>query len=204
MTKYNFGICLADDMGLGKTIEIIAMLLYRKEMFPQAEGSILIVCPTSVLYNWRRELNKFGPSLDVFLHYGPDRVIGIDGITELTQSHRIILTTFGTIRNDIDFLESIHFQGIIIDESQNMKNYKTAQTKAIYRLKGQYRIALSGTPIENRLLELWTLFEFLNPGLCGTRTQFQTNFIVPIEQYQDEEATQKLKRLISPFLLRTC
>jgi len=201
MTKFNFGLCLADDMGLGKTIQVIAFLLYLKEKYQDNTGSALIICPTSVLYNWHRELNKFAPSLKVILHHGPNRIKDASGIAEFLKP-QIFLTTYGTIRNDIDILETIEFSGIIIDESQNMKNYTAKQTKAINKLKSQYRICLSGTPIENRLLELWSLFNFLNPGLLGTRAEFQRNYILPIERFQDQEAIDKLKLIIAPFIMR--
>jgi SNF2 family DNA or RNA helicase len=202
LTKLNFGLCLADDMGLGKTIQIIAFLLYLKEEFPKSKGSILVVCPTSVLFNWQREFKKFAPTLEVLLHHGPNRFTEASEIPEFSKAHRIFLTSYGTIRNDIDFLETIQFSGIIIDESQNMKNYTSKQTQAIYKLKSQYRICLSGTPIENRLVELWSLFYFLNPGLLGTREEFQEKFIIPIERFQNQEKINDLKSIIAPFIMR--
>ncbi|MHA1803605.1 MAG: DEAD/DEAH box helicase [Promethearchaeota archaeon] len=198
----NFGVCLADDMGLGKTIQIIAYLLYRKERFPHEQGAILIICPTSVLFNWQKELEKFAPTLSYIIHHGPDRISSLKELKEYTKSHLIILTTYATVRNDIELLETITYQGIIVDESQNIKNYAAKQTQAIHRLISNYRIGLSGTPIENRLLELWTLFEFLNPGLLGNKLYFQKNYVIPIERYHDKEALQNLKALISPFMLR--
>ncbi len=202
MTKYNFGLCLADDMGLGKTIQIIAFLLYLKEKFPNNPGSVLIICPTSVLFNWHRELNKFAPDLEIVLHHGAKRVKDASKIPEFLKPHRIYLTSYGTIRNDINFLETINFSGVIIDESQNMKNYASKQTKAINRLKSQFRICLSGTPIENRLLELWSLFNFLNPGLLGSRKEFQEKYSLPIERFQNKDAIKNLQLIISPFILR--
>jgi SNF2 family DNA or RNA helicase len=202
MCSLNFGVCLADDMGLGKTIQVIAFLLYRKEHFPKEPGSILIVCPTSVLFNWEREIKKFSPSLDIMFHHGPKRIKDASGLPELLKSHRVILTSYGTLRNDIEFLETINFSGIILDESQNIKNYTSKQTQAAYTLQGRYRICLSGTPIENRLMELWTLFEFLNPGLLDSRTNFQKEYILPIERFQDQDAIEDLKRIISPFIMR--
>ncbi len=202
MTKLNFGLCLADDMGLGKTIQVIAFLLHIKEKYPNNKGSVLVVCPTSVLFNWHREFKKFAPNLEVILHHGPNRYKKASEIPEFLKAHRIFLTSYGTIRNDIDFLETIQFSGIIIDESQNMKNYTSKQTQAIYKLKSQYRICLSGTPIENRLLELWSLFNFLNPGLLGNREEFQDRFILPIERFQNQEAINDLKIIIAPFILR--
>ncbi|MCK4479261.1 MAG: DEAD/DEAH box helicase [Candidatus Lokiarchaeota archaeon] len=202
MTKLNFGLCLADDMGLGKTIQVIAFLLYLKEKYPNNKGSVLVVCPTSVLFNWHREFNKFAPNLEIILHHGPNRYKKASEIPEFLKAHRIFLTSYGTIRNDIDFLETIPFSGIIIDESQNMKNYTSKQTQAISKLKSQYRICLSGTPIENRLLELWSLFNFLNPGLLGNREEFQEKFILPIERFQNQEAINDLKTIIAPFIMR--
>ncbi|MFW9988137.1 MAG: DEAD/DEAH box helicase [Candidatus Odinarchaeota archaeon] len=202
MTKFNFGLCLADDMGLGKTIQVIAFLLYLKEEYPNNPGSVLIVCPTSVLFNWYREFKKFAPDLEVIFHHGPKRYTKASDLPEFLKSHRIFLTSYGTIRNDISFLESIQFNGVIIDESQNMKNYNSKQTQAIYKLKSQYRICLSGTPIENRLLELWSLFNFLNPGLLGSRTEFQQKYVLPIERFQNQEAIENLKLIIAPFIMR--
>ncbi|KKN05556.1 hypothetical protein LCGC14_1086170 [marine sediment metagenome] len=202
MIKFNFGLCLADDMGLGKTIQVIAFLLYLKEEFPNNPGSILIICPTSVLFNWYREFKKFAPDLEIVFHHGAKRIKNALGIPEFLKPHRIYLTSYGTIRNDINFLETINFSGIIIDESQNMKNYASKQTKAINKLKSQYRICLSGTPIENRLLELWSLFNFLNPGLLGSKREFQEKFILPIERFQNQEAIEYLKLIISPFIMR--
>ncbi|MHA1509124.1 MAG: DEAD/DEAH box helicase, partial [Promethearchaeota archaeon] len=202
MARFNFGLCLADDMGLGKTIQVIAFLSYLKDQFPSNLGSILIICPTSILFNWQRELKKFAPNLDVVLHHGAKRITEASGIHEFLKPHRIFLTSYGTIRNDVDFLETIDFSGIIVDESQNMKNYASQQTKAINKLKSQFRICLSGTPIENRLLELWSLFNFLNPGLLGSRVDFQKKYILPIERFQNQEVIDNLKLIIAPFILR--
>ena len=202
LCELNFGMCLADDMGLGKTIQVIALLLHFKKKYPQNLKSVLIICPTSVLYNWKKEINRFGPDLDVIFHHGTDRVKKLSDLSKYVKPHRIILTTFGTIRNDVDLLKTIQFTGIIVDESQNMKNYEAQQTQAIYQLQSNYRICLSGTPIENRLMELWSLFEFLNPGLFREQKQFRDNFVIPIERFHDQEATDKLKKIIAPFILR--
>ncbi|TXT66493.1 MAG: RNA polymerase-associated protein RapA [Promethearchaeota archaeon] len=202
LSELGFGMCLADDMGLGKTIQVIALLLHFKEKYPTSMNSVLIICPTSVIYNWKRELRRFGPDLDVILHHGLDRVKDLSEISQYTKPHRVVLTTFGTIRNDVDLLKTIRFTGIVVDESQNMKNYETQQTQAIYQLQSHYKICLSGTPIENRLLELWTLFEFLNPGLLGIRKSFREDYIIPIERFHDKEAAENLKKIIAPFILR--
>ena len=202
MIKFNFGLCLADDMGLGKTIQIIALLLYLKETYPHNPGGVLIVCPTSILFNWHREFKKFAPDLEIILHHGAKRIKEVFKISEFLKPHRIFLTSYGTIRNDIDFLETIDFSGIIIDESQNMKNYASKQTQAINKLRSQYKICLSGTPIENRLIELWSLFNFLNPGLLGSKIEFQNEYILPIERFQNLEVTDRLKVITAPFIMR--
>ena len=202
MTKFNFGLCLADDMGLGKTIQVIAFLCYLKKHYPEKQGNVIIICPTSILFNWHREIKKFAPNLEVMLHYGSSRIKDAIDIPEFLKSHKIILTSYGTLRNDIDLLESINFSGIIVDESQNIKNYASQQTKAINKLRGQFKICLSGTPIENRLLELWSLFNFLNPGLLGKRGEFQNKYVIPIERFQNQDIIEKLKLIIAPFILR--
>jgi SNF2 family DNA or RNA helicase len=202
MCALNFGLCLADDMGLGKTIQIIALLQHFKQNYGEELNSVLVICPTSVLYNWKREINKFGPDLAVEMHHGPNRIKDPKNIGTYLQEYQIILTSYGTIRNDVDLLKTLPFSGVIVDESQNMKNYEAQQTQAIYQLQSQYRICLSGTPIENRLMELWTLFNFLNPGLLGSRKEFQEEFVIPIERFHNKEAIEKLKTIISPFILR--
>lgn len=189
-----FGSCLADDMGLGKTIQAIALLLYlkRKKIKPA-----LIVAPTTLLGNWQQEIAKFAPSLNVYSYHGTDkRLDNLDNID-------IVLTTYGVLRQNADQFSSDKFPIVIIDEAQNIKNPFTAQTKAVHSLnKAPYRIALSGTPIENRLMELWSIFHFLNPGLLGNQEYFKKHFSIPIERYGDEEAKRSLRRIISPFILR--
>jgi SNF2 family DNA or RNA helicase len=196
------GVCLGDDMGLGKTIQIIAYLLYRIKSYPNEKGSILIVCPTSLLTNWEHEIMRFSSKLKVLKYYGSKRGRLRDKRDKFLVAHQIILASYGVIRNDIDFLRNIKFNGIIIDESTNIKNYKSKRAKSIYQLNGSYRIALSGTPIENRLDELWSLFNFLNPGLLGSLNEFRTTFVNPIENYQDADKITELKEIIDPFILR--
>jgi len=202
LCELGFGVCLADDMGLGKTIEIIALLLHFKEIYKDKMGAVLIICPTSVIYNWKKELNKFASTLDIFLHHGSERPETVSGLTKYLKPHQIILTTYGTLRNDVDLMKTAPFSGIIVDESQNMKNPDAQQTQAIYQLQSRYRVCLSGTPIENRLMELWSLFKFLNPGLLGDQKEFRDNFVIPIERFHDQDAAERLKKIIAPFLLR--
>ncbi len=194
-TEAGFGCCLADDMGLGKTIQVIAFLLYlrgKRKVKPA-----LIVVPTTVLGNWQRELNKFAPCLKVYSYHGSDK--NLDNLEDID----VVLTTYGMLRQRKDNFSPQKFPVVIIDEAQNIKNPFTAQTKAVYGLnKSPYRIALSGTPIENRLMELWSIFQFLNPGLLGSQRYFKKRFSLPIERYGDEDAKKSLKRIISPFILR--
>ncbi len=202
LTELGFGLVLADDMGLGKTIEVIALLLHLKEKYEENMGAILVVCPTSVIYNWKKELNNFAPSLEVILHHGSERAESVSSLSKYLKPHQIILTTYGTLRNDVDLMKTAPFSGVIVDESQNMKNPKAQQTQAIYQLQSQYRVCLSGTPIENRLMELWSLFKFLNPGLLGTQKEFRENFVIPIERFHDQDTAERLKKIIAPFILR--
>jgi len=189
-----FGACLADDMGLGKTIQALAVILYLKK---KKIKPALIVVPTTLLGNWQQEIAKFAPSLNVYPFYGSDKKLdNLDNID-------VVLTTYGILRQNANQFSSDKFPIVVIDEAQNIKNPFAAQTKAVHSLnKAPYRIALSGTPIENRLMELWSIFHFLNPGLLGSQQYFKKNFSIPIERYGDEEAKKNLRRIISPFVLR--
>ena len=202
LCEMNLGVCLGDDMGLGKTIQIIAYLLYRLENYPDDEGSILIVCPKSLVTNWEHEIRRFSPKLKVLKYYGPKRENLRNKRNDFLIAHQVILTSYGVIRNDIDFLKDIKFNGIIIDESTNIKNSNSKRAKSIYQLTGGFRIALSGTPIENHLDELWSLFHFLNPGLLGSLNEFRKTFVNPIENHESVEKIKKLKKIIDPFILR--
>jgi SNF2 family DNA or RNA helicase len=196
------GVCLGDDMGLGKTIQILAYLSYRLENYANEEGSVLIVCPTSLLANWEHEIIRFSPKLKILKYYGANRGNLQNKRDDFFTPHQIILSSYGIVRNDINFLKNISFNGIIIDESTNIKNFNSKRAKSIYQLKGNYRIALSGTPIENRLEELWSLFNFLNPGLLGSLSEFRKTFVNPIENFKIAEKIKKLKNIIDPFILR--
>ncbi len=196
------GVCLGDDMGLGKTIQILAYLSYRLENYPNEKGSFLIVCPTSLLINWEHEIMRFSPKLKILKYYGTNRGNLCNKRDDFRIAHRIILTSYGVIRNDINLLKTIKFNGIIIDESTNIKNFNSKRAKSIYQLIGGFRIALSGTPIENRLDEIWSLFNFLNPSLLGSLNDFRKTFVNPIENYQNAEKIKKLKKIIDPFILR--
>ncbi|MED4935097.1 DEAD/DEAH box helicase [Heyndrickxia coagulans] len=194
-----FGAVLADDMGLGKTVQLIAYLLHVKHA-KQPANPALIICPTSVLGNWQREIEKFGNGLNAALHYGPNRKK--ENLGDCYQHADVVLTSYGIAHLDFEALSAVEWSTIALDEAQNIKNAETKQSRAIRKLKGRHYIALTGTPMENRLSELWAIFDFANKGYLGTFRQFQKRFIAPIEKDGSKEKIRELKRLIRPFLLR--
>ncbi len=200
LRRWGLGACLADDMGLGKTVQAIALFL-RDLAEGRADGPVLVVCPTSVLGNWRREIHRFAPSLDVLVHHGSDRVKG-DGFAEEVQQRHVIITTYALARRDKETLQDLAWTGVVLDEAQAIKNPAAKRTQAIRKLEADYRVALTGTPVENRLSELWSIMQFLNPGYLGSQKAFRERFARPIERYQDEEAAARLRRLVQPFVLR--
>ncbi|SEN49828.1 Superfamily II DNA or RNA helicase, SNF2 family [Mesobacillus persicus] len=200
LRKYGFGAVLADDMGLGKTIQLISYLLSVKEQESRS-GPALIICPTSVLGNWQKEIERFAPGTDVMLHYGSTRLKG-EELLERTKQADIVLTSYGLTHLDSEELEPVEWSAVAIDEAQNIKNADTKQSRAVRKLKGLHHIALTGTPMENRLSELWSIFDFTNRGYLGSAGQFQKRFIVPIEKDGESEPIRQLQGLIRPFLLR--
>lgn len=200
MRSEQFGACLADDMGLGKTVQLITYLLYvhRNEKMPS-----IIICPTSVLGNWQEELTRFAPSLKTYIHYGASRKKGNALLEAIEQNETdVILTTYGVMTQDIDTFRPVEWTSITLDEAQNIKNRQTKQSRAIRTLRGVHHIALTGTPIENRLSELWSIFDFLNPGYFGSFQAFTNDFILPVERDDDDEKREQLRLKIEPFLLR--
>ncbi len=200
LRRYGLGACLADDMGLGKTLETIALLLRDKE---QGLGGIpvLLVCPTSVVGNWQREVERFAPGLSVWVHQGGERLRGPE-FAEAVSGHDLVLTSYPLVRRDAETLQAVRWRGVILDEAQNIKNPGAQQTQAIRRLPGGFRFALTGTPVENRLAELWSIMHFLNPGYLGTREHFRENYAIPIERYGEEAPGRQLRALVGPFILR--
>jgi SNF2 family DNA or RNA helicase len=188
--------CLADDMGLGKTMQIIALMLAK----PQ-EKAALLVAPTSVVGNWLKEINKFAPSIKAVIHHGNKRKKQTD-FTQLVNEHDLVITSYGLIRKDKAMFKAVKWSRLIIDEAQNIKNPSSAQTKVIFSLNADSRIALTGTPIENRLLDLWSIFNFLNPSLLGTQASFRKLFELPVQRNQDPQQSQILKNRVEPFILR--
>lgn len=221
LREYGFNGCLADDMGLGKTIQALACLLREKEMngapakgkrqganknhaaageseTPANRRTSLIVAPLSVLHNWENETARFAPDLKVFVHHGLERERSAAHFAE----YDIVLTTYATMRNDVDFLKDFRFHYLILDESQNIKNPVSQTAKAAAILQSNHRLVLTGTPVENNTMELWSQFSFLNPGMLGSLHYFRSAFSMPIERHGDEESAALLKKMIAPFLLR--
>jgi superfamily II DNA or RNA helicase len=198
LSRLGLGGILADDMGLGKTIQVIALLLHRQEQSPSHGPATLLVCPTSLLGNWERELAKFGPSLPVFVHHGNNR----DRLPAHFKGHTIVLTTYGVVRREEEAFSKPFWGMVVVDEAQAIKNPTSAQAKAIRRLRGSFRLALTGTPIENRLTELWSILAAVLPGYLGSESQFKEHFATPIEKYRDPDAAQELRQRIGPFILR--
>lgn len=201
LREYGFGACLADDMGLGKTVQLISYLLTVKEHNKHEGKPSLIIAPTSVIGNWQRELARFSPSLSCGLHYGTRREKG-ENFGEFAKNHDVIITTYGLVQNDQETLQLVDWDAVVLDEAQNIKNAETKQSRAVRNLKGTHHIALTGTPIENRLMELWSIFDFLNHGYLGSKRAFANTFVKPIEGDNDEERLAMLRKLVSPFLLR--
>jgi SNF2 family DNA or RNA helicase len=204
--------CLADDMGMGKSAQVIARLIHERdqaEATPKKRGAkplkvrpTLLIAPTSVIGNWGKELEKFAPHLRFILHHGSDRIRETKAFTKVVQECDVVITSYALVRLDEAMLSEQAWQRVVIDEAQNIKNPKAAQTKAILKLPSQHRLALTGTPVENRLLDLWSIFNFLNPGYLGRETQFRSSFELPIQRDNDLPRSLMLKKLVEPFILR--
>jgi SNF2 family DNA or RNA helicase len=200
LERWGLGACLADDMGLGKTIQFIALMLHLQAQ-EVLEKPTLLVCPTSVLGNWEREIKRFGPTLKAIVHHGDKRPQG-KAFAKAVQHQHLVITSYSLIHRDIKELQSISWQGVVLDEAQNIKNADSKQSQAVRQLDAQFRIALTGTPVENRLSELWSIMDFLNPGYLGPKNFFQRRFAVPIERYGDTASLKTLRSLVQPFILR--
>ncbi len=200
LRHWHLGACLADDMGLGKTIQAIALVLHERKN-GGGENPTLLVCPTSLVGNWKREIQRFAPDLNVMVHHGTGRAEG-ENFIQQSLSNDIVVSTYGLVRRDLEDLRQVRWANVILDEAQNIKNPYTKQARAVRLLDSDYRIALTGTPIENRLSELWSIISFLLPGYLGSLESFRREFAVPIERFQDEAASEKLRILVRPFVLR--
>ncbi|HYL98752.1 MAG TPA: DEAD/DEAH box helicase, partial [Blastocatellia bacterium] len=198
LRRFGLGACLADDMGLGKTIQTIALLLHLR-----ANGEsrpALLICPTSVVGNWEHEIRRFAPSLNILIHHGSSR--SKSGLEKSVAGKAIVISSYSLLHRDLPHLAEIEWGEVILDEAQNIKNPGTRQAQAARSLKASHKIALTGTPVENRLSELWSIFQFLNPGYLGSHESFRSTFETPIVRNGSQDATSRLRSLTAPFLLR--
>jgi len=200
LSRLGLGGILADDMGVGKTPQTLSLLVHEKETGRQA-GPTLLVCPMSLVGNWQKEAERFTPGLSLYVHHGSDRLAGAELQAALGQAD-LVLTTYAIAARDREDLAAVSWQRIVCDEAQNIKNASTQQARAVRSLPASTRLALTGTPVENRLGELWSIMEFASPGLLGPAEKFRTSFAIPVERHGDEAATDRLKRLTGPFILR--
>ena len=189
------GGVLADDMGLGKTIQLLSLIAADRG------GPTLLVCPMSLVGNWQREAARFTPDLRVHVHHGADRLDG-ESLTLALADADLVITSYGVATRDQAALGQLTWARVVCDEAQNIKNHTTRQARAVRALPAATRIALTGTPVENRLSELWSIMEFTNPGLLGPAEKFREKYSVPIERHASADAAQALKRLTQPFVLR--
>jgi SNF2 family DNA or RNA helicase len=199
LRQYGLGACLADDMGLGKTVQALALL--GRERASGVDRPVLLVCPTSVVGNWRKEAARFAPGLPVLVHHGITRTRGPEFVEEAGR-HALVISSYSLVHRDLEILQQVPWSGIILDEAQNIKNAETRQSHAVRSLRADYRIALTGTPVENNVGELWAIMEFLNPGFLGNAAEFRRNFLLPMQKYGDGDAAGKLRKLTAPFILR--
>ncbi|MBS1910896.1 MAG: DEAD/DEAH box helicase [Bacteroidetes bacterium] len=204
LRSLGFGACLADDMGLGKTIQALVLLAADRDPkgnVSDAARPALLVCPTSVMWNWRREAERFTPDLPVMMHHGAGRMKESTFVREAGHN-ALVITSYALLHRDLALLRSVDWAGVILDEAQNIKNPETRQAQAARALHAGYRIALTGTPVENHVGDLWSIMEFLNPGFLGSRAAFRREFLLPVQAAQDAAAAEHLKKLTGPFILR--
>jgi SNF2 family DNA or RNA helicase len=203
LSGLGLGACLADDMGLGKTPQTLALLLAERERRGSRKrlGQTLLICPMSVVGNWQREAERFAPSLRVLVHHGPERLKDQKFVTAAPRVD-LVITTYALATRDRETLAEVKWDRVALDEAQNIKTRDAKQTRAICSLPARHRIALTGTPVENRLTELHSIMDFLNPGLLGSAAAFKSRYANPIERWRDQRATERLRRATGPFLLR--
>ncbi len=203
LKKLGLGACLADDMGLGKTIEFIALMLHERtgRKRKTLSGPALLICPMSVVGNWQKEIERFAPNLSVMVHHGAERLSGPE-FTREADKHDIVISTYALVQRDEKLFSTVAWECVALDEAQNIKNPVAKQTQSIKRLKTGHKVALTGTPVENRLSELWSIMDFLNPGYLKSAADFHAGFAVPIEKYRNSDRAETLKNLVQPFILR--
>jgi len=199
LRKWGLGACLADDMGLGKTIQALALI--QRDWESGGRRPVLLICPTSVVNNWQKEANRFTPELPVMVHHGIERKKDKEFKTKAME-HAIVISSYALLTRDFETFKDLNWVGVVLDEAQNIKNPETKQAKAARAIQADYRLALTGTPVENNVGDLWSIMEFLNSNFLGTQAEFKNRFFIPIQAARDPEATERLKRLTGPFILR--
>ena len=199
LQKWGFGGCLADDMGLGKTIQMLALI----QQYVKNGGSkpVLLVCPMSLIENWRKEAAKFVPELAVMTHHGSKRATD-SAFKKEANKHALVISSYGLMYRDMSFIKKVGWAGVVLDEAQNVKNHDTKQAKAVRSFDAGFRFAMTGTPVENNVGDLWSIMDFLNPDLLGTQQEFVREYFVPIQIDRDSRAAERLKRTTGPFVLR--
>jgi len=196
LDDYNFGACLADDMGLGKTVQVLAFILLQKQK--RGNSVNLLIVPTSLIFNWQQEIEKFAPSLNLLILHGGNRVYNPDSL----NGYDIVISTYGTLLSDINYLKKYTFNYVILDESQNIKNPESQRYKAVRLLNSRNRIVLTGTPFENNTFDLYAQLSFACPGLLGSKHYFRDVYSTPIDKFKDSKRAIELQNLIKPFILR--
>jgi SNF2 family DNA or RNA helicase len=199
LRRWGLGACLADDMGLGKTVQTLTLM--QRERDAGERRPVLLICPTSVVGNWKKEAERFTPDLPALIHHGGQRTRG-DAFRKRVAACALVISSYALLHRDRELFGKVDWAGVVLDEAQNIKNPETKQAQAARALTADYRIALTGTPVENHVGDLWSILEFLNPGFLGTQADFRRRFFVPIQAQRDAEAAQRLKRLTGPFVLR--
>jgi len=200
LSSLGLGACLADDMGLGKTVQLLALEATHRAEDP-AGGPTLLLCPMSLVGNWEREAARFAPGLRVYAHHGPQRLHGDELAGQLGNAD-LVVTTYATATRDMDELVGHQWRRVVLDEAQAIKNSLSQVAKAVKRLRGGHRVALTGTPVENRLAELWSIIDFLNPGMLGSSEQFRARYAIPVERHGQTEPAQRLRAVTRPYVLR--
>jgi len=200
LSSLGLGSCLADDMGLGKTVQLLAVESLQRHQDPDA-GPTLLICPMSLVGNWQREAARFAPNLRVYAHHGGTRLRG-DALREHLADTDLVVTTYATATRDIDDFCGYPWNRVVLDEAQAVKNSLSQGAKAVRRLEAGHRVALTGTPVENRLAELWSIMDFLNPGLLGSPELFRTRYAIPVERHGHTEPAERLRAITRPYVLR--
>jgi SNF2 family DNA or RNA helicase len=199
LAELGLGACLADDMGLGKTVQLLALEAHERAR--ENRGPTLLVCPMSLVGTWQREAARFAPDLRVLAHHGPARQHGND-LLAATAEADLVVTTYATAARDGDDLAQVGWRRLVLDEAQAVKNSRATHARAVRRFTAEHRVALTGTPVENRLSELWSIMDVLNPGLLGSADSFRHRYAIPVERHGSTEAASQLRRVTRPYLLR--